>query len=238
MTALSPRSANKRLGAFTVAELLVAVALLSILAVLCVSGIQTLRQRATNMGDINHLRIIGAAFVQYTSENRNELPPVMGTSVIAPNYAHEHLAAAMGMRIDLRDPSVAREQLGVWISPGDRARPPGLSGLRSYSVNFYMGVVNGQTDYRHALRTFDIIAPSQKLYMLPSEGGENSVPAAQARFSDVSYPFRKDSPLQLKIRLNKDNTVPALWVDGHVTILTLKEIEERGAKLIFPKQNP
>ncbi len=229
------RRAPSRWGiiGFTLVELLVVVTVLAVLTLLGL-GVAGSASRSTIItGDVSNLRAIGVALSQYIAEHRNELPPVMGPKV--PNYAQEYLAAQMGMNVSFRDPTIPRARLGVWISPGDKAKPPGLSALRSYSVNYYMVFINGATDGRIARTIFDVKSPASKLYMVPSEGGENSSKDSQARFSEGSYPFVPNSGFSMRLRFDSSGKTAALWVDGHASVLTLEAVRAQGTRLLFPK---
>lgn len=214
-------------------ELLVVIVLVAILTSLSLGVVGSFRASTVITGDLSNLRTIAVALSQYLAENRNELPPVIGPKV--PNYAQEYLAAQMGMEVSFRDPSIPREKLGVWISPGDKAKPPGLSALRSYSVNYYMGSINGVVDSRIARTIFEVNSPSSKLYMVPSEGGENSSRDSQARFSEGTYPFTASSTFSMRLRFGPSGKATVLWMDGHASVLTLEAVGAEGTRLLFPK---
>lgn len=69
MKRLSPYSL-----AFTLLELLIAVSLIAVMALLSFMASGHLRERSASIGCVKNLRQIGIATMQYTTEHRNELP--------------------------------------------------------------------------------------------------------------------------------------------------------------------
>lgn len=62
-------------GAFTLVELLIAIAILVVLMSLALSGVQMARKRADNTKCINNLRQLGIALHLFASDNNGKIPP-------------------------------------------------------------------------------------------------------------------------------------------------------------------
>jgi prepilin-type N-terminal cleavage/methylation domain-containing protein/prepilin-type processing-associated H-X9-DG protein len=71
-------SAGRRNPAFTLIELLTAVAIVSILAALVSTGLVRMRKTASQAGCLNNLRQIGVAWHQYLADNNRTFPEFKG----------------------------------------------------------------------------------------------------------------------------------------------------------------
>ena len=69
--------------AFTMMEIMIVVALIGLLAVLAIPAFMTSRRRAQDTAFINDLRILSAAFTQYTMTS-GDFPPNQGPGVLPP----------------------------------------------------------------------------------------------------------------------------------------------------------
>ncbi len=68
------KRSSRHPSAFSLLELLIAVAIVSIVALLAVSASGYMRQRSQSLKCVQNLRQIGVATTQYAAEHRNELP--------------------------------------------------------------------------------------------------------------------------------------------------------------------
>jgi prepilin-type N-terminal cleavage/methylation domain-containing protein/prepilin-type processing-associated H-X9-DG protein len=77
--------------AFTLVELLVAVAIIAVLAALIAGGLPKIRERGRQAASINNLRQIGAGFFLYAGDNDYRLPGHIETSDKWPRLIHHYL---------------------------------------------------------------------------------------------------------------------------------------------------
>lgn len=221
--------------AFTLIEILVCVAVVAILLALAAGGLGSMQRRSAVAADLNNFRQIGVALTGHLADYNYRMPPVIASG---PKYAQDFLAEQLGMTVSLRDPSVSRRSLGVWISPGDKRRPPYLSALRSYAVNYYGGDIFTLPNDNTLARTYwEINQPSKKLYFLPA-GGNVDDPNAQARFSHVVRPIVESTTGWMEIRFYENDMTPALWMDGHASLISKDFLKANAQGLILPKVAP
>jgi prepilin-type N-terminal cleavage/methylation domain-containing protein len=76
------KSSNKRLGGFTLVEIMIVVAIIALLAVIAVPGFVRARKRSQASRVINDLRLISAAVDQYAVEFNK----LAGTPVDTPDW--------------------------------------------------------------------------------------------------------------------------------------------------------
>lgn len=221
--------------AFTLIEVLVCVALAAILLALAAGGLSTMQRKSAIAGDLNNFRQIGVALTGHLADHNYRLPPVIAAG---PKYAQDFLAEQLGMTVNLHDNTVSRRSLGVWISPGDKRVPPYLSPLRSYAVNYFGGDIYTLPNDTSLARTYwEVNQPSKKLYFLPASGNVDD-PLSQARFSHVVRPINEGAAGWLEIRFYDGDITPALWMDGHASLITKEFLQVNAQGLILPKVAP
>lgn len=93
-----------RLHGFSLVELLVVVAVISILAGLLLSGVTVVRDASKSAGCQNNLRQIGLSVVAYTMQNEDYLPPAYVSVDLAPNYASDNIPGLLITTMDLAYP--------------------------------------------------------------------------------------------------------------------------------------
>jgi len=74
------KSSNKKLGGFTLVEIMIVVAIIALLAAIAVPGFVRARKRSQASRVINDLRLISAAVDQYALENSKLAGSPVGTS--------------------------------------------------------------------------------------------------------------------------------------------------------------
>jgi hypothetical protein len=198
------------------------------------AAFQGMQKKAFIPGDLNNFRQIGSAYMSYLGDNNYAMPPVN-----MPNkYTHDYLAEQMGMTVSLHDSTVSRKALGVWISPGDTRKGIYLSALRSYAVNYYSGdIVNLGDKSQLSIRHAEVNQPSKKIYFLPADG-QNTDTNAQARFSYAVRPILEGASGWMEIRFYEGDVTPALWMDGHASMVSKKYLQDNARALILPKEQP
>lgn len=226
---------------FTLLELLISVMIVAALFALLLSGYQGVKRQAVTTGDLNNLRQIGVALHTYLGENRFKMPPVMAPNtpgISGPTYAQDVLARLVNPSINMRSTNASKAEHGIWISPGDRRKPPYLSPIRSYAVNYYAGEIYTLADSTTANYYHEINTPSRKIYFLPGEGQEAN-PDSQARFSPSTRPIPgDDAPGSTGLRFDESGKAPALWIDGHASIISKAYLRKNAQALLYPKIPP
>ena len=227
---------GKRCGAaraFSLVELLVGCGIVAVLAVILTAGLKAMVRKSYIPGDLNNFRQIAVAYTGFLAENNYRMPPVN-----MPNkYTQDFLEELMDTPVNLHDPKVGRKQLAPWISPGDKRVPPYLSALRSYAVNYYGGEIVDKPTGQQSLKYSEINQPSKKLYFLPADGLMTD-PNSQARFSYIVRPILEGATGWMEIRFYEGNVTPALWMDGHASMISKSYLQKNAEALILPKVAP
>lgn len=227
-------------SAFSLLELMIGIGVIALLIVLLSGGYGYVRRQGLMTGDLNNFRQIAVAYHAYLGENRYRLPPVIGPRQPGDGgayYAQVALARQMGITADLYAARHDRKEVGVWISPGDQRDYPYLSPLRSYAVNYYAGEIYTLKDNTTAYYYHEVNQAARKIYLLPSDGSSTD-PASQARFSPLSAPLIDGSVQTYSIRFYTGDVTPALWMDGHASLVRLDFVRRHAAALIYPKREP
>lgn len=219
--------------AFSLVELLVGCGIVAVLAVILTAGLKAMVKKSYIPGDLNNFRQIAVAYTGFLAENNYRMPPVN-----MPNkYTQDFLEELMDTPVNLHDPKIGRKQLAPWISPGDKRVPPYLSALRSYAVNYYSGEIVNLVSSLQAIKYSDINRPSKKLYFLPADG-QLTDPNAQARFTHLVRPILDGASGWMEIRFYEGNVTPALWMDGHASMVSKSYLQRNAEALVLPKVAP
>lgn len=142
------------LRAFTLVELLVVIAVLSILIALLIPAVSGARDRAIEKKCAVNLRGWGQAFYLYASDHRGFLPHTddrtRSPSPFGAKDAHDHcyvdvLPPLMGERAWRDYPAGQKPAGGFWQCPAARPGPdseysykPSIDGYHSYAMNSYL----------------------------------------------------------------------------------------------------
>lgn len=73
---LSFQNPNRRIAGFTLTEVLVVIAIIAVLAVVAITVSRRAMDSARSANCVSNLRSLGAAALNYTSENNGSLPPI------------------------------------------------------------------------------------------------------------------------------------------------------------------
>jgi prepilin-type N-terminal cleavage/methylation domain-containing protein/prepilin-type processing-associated H-X9-DG protein len=95
---------TSRLQAFTLVELLVVLAIISLLAALLLAGVKVVSDSSKSASCQNNLRQIGLSVVAYTMQNDDCLPPANVNVTLAANYASDNIPGLLITTMDLAYP--------------------------------------------------------------------------------------------------------------------------------------
>jgi len=157
--------------AFTLVELLVVVAILSVLAALLLPVLARTREAAKRTSCLNNLRQIGMAFEMYLLENRETYPAAQDPVSTSPYY---WLWMGRGWRKLIEEYVPRGGESGVFWCPSDpRSEKQYDSTSYAYSMAFY-----------HSPEQINSLSTTQDTYM-------NPLPTILQKASNVLHPTRK-----------------------------------------------
>lgn len=123
---------TKHRTAFTLIELIVVIAIISILAALIFSVLGNSRHRAKAVICTNNLKTIATAFSRYAAERNGEYPPAYNKSAEDPSFAV--WSSALVSAGYIKEPEDRAS--AVFLCPFDPdADEPGAFAFRSYAYN-------------------------------------------------------------------------------------------------------
>lgn len=237
--------------AFTLSELLVALAIAAVLAMVLLGAFSMVAQSGASVRCAGNLRNIGAALAMYVAENRGALPPMSalenpadsGSKVLTGQDA---LAAYLRMEtpFNWRQNTESPSAFSVWICPADRELRPSKVGpslprwkaMNSYLLNYYIGkgVVKadgGNQNRRTVLRITEIANPHEVLYYadgLRADGGQGRMTEELAANAGVAREGADGLRFRHRERLH------GLAVAGNVLSLTAEEVRAQSQKYTVP----
>lgn len=192
-------------AAFTLIEMLVVIAIITLLIAIITPTVNSSLRRARTVAGQSNLRQIGMGFHLYSRENDDRIPFEIGVAG-APERRTWHIAIAPYLqgfsRADL-EAQVGQRPVGVFACPNSRNLTRG-GNYADYGMNIY---VNGsETDqggvYR---RLFEITAPSQVILVGDSQ--------------NCNRPLRPGSEdALLDRRQGRNDSANILYVDGRVSM--------------------
>lgn len=211
-----------RHSAFTLIELLMAVAIVAILATLILAAVGSMRKKAQATECVNNLRQIGVMTAIYAGEHNNEFPaPWNGTALwldrliantrFDGNLSKARLAMAAGKEgtrcpVRLGSDIQYSELFRSRFSPV--ASRDGGEWWFNYGMN-YVYLSTAASGSRIPIRMNSVQLPSQCIYVTDSNIEPGGSPRDINRGWSAAYPYPRH-----------DARANVLWVDGHVTAET------------------
>jgi prepilin-type N-terminal cleavage/methylation domain-containing protein len=227
---LRPGTGAGRSGcrAFTLIELLIVIAIIAILAALLMPALSGAKSKSQRADCANHLQQLGLAVQMYTPDNDGKLPE---NFPLAANTTNTWVAGNM---TDLRDSTnqiLIRQgklfpyanQVPLYRCPADPSRTNGVSRVRSYSMNGWVGsrYMEGtyhQEGYRTFVRDSEIAgAGAARLWMIVDEHEASIDDAWFLVTMDDSKPFASFPATR------HDRGYGLNFADGHVELYKLRD---------------
>jgi prepilin-type N-terminal cleavage/methylation domain-containing protein len=152
----------RRRSAFTLIEILVVVAIISILAALLLPALSSAKARSKQVGCINNLKQLALGFQMYAADNEGRLPE---NTPNAPNGGGTNSWVLGNLKEAAQATNLAfirqsklfpyASQVSAYHCPADLSQAGGVPRVRSYSMNGWMGSRTMETESRPAgYRTF------------------------------------------------------------------------------------
>jgi prepilin-type N-terminal cleavage/methylation domain-containing protein len=175
-------------AAFTLIEILVVIAIITILAALMLPTLSGAKGKAHRVACINHLKQLAAAWHMYSADFGGRLVENWPLRAPLPSQSNSWALGSMTEPYDATNTVLLRKgtlfpyasQTTVFHCPDDPSRSAGHLRVRSYSMNGWMGsrymeTVQNEKGYRTFMRDSEVSAASPAVLWVIADEHENTI---------------------------------------------------------------
>jgi len=228
-------------GAFTLVELLVVIAIITILAGLMLPALAKAKGKSHRINCLSNIKQLSICWASYTQDHNGMLPEsyfahafgaintnawVRGTMDDNPAFGQVDAGVLDSTNVNcLKFGSLwpYNTSAGVYHCPSDKSMTAGISRVRSYSINSWMGGVAlpGEDKYRVFHKETDIVSPAPSQAAVFIDEHEKSINEGWFVI-DMEGRGIFDAPAT-----RHDGTFTLSFADGHVEAWKLKDATSR-----------
>lgn len=200
---------------FTILELLIVVAVITILASLLLPALQKVRGTVRQINCASNLKQCGLALYMYTGDNENYYPSTLsyaGAEYPPQYYLEAYLGGTSKYSIKT---GMSASDAGAFLCPSDRYRIENYYKMAalSYGMNYYCG--NHGSSIPWCKKITACRRPSANLYF--TDGYRPT--AIDVRLTGLQWPLTSTAghgPSDVYMDLRHGNAANILYLDGHV----------------------
>jgi len=222
---------KNKIAKFTILELLIVIAIITILASMLLPALGKARERARSIACMNNLKAVGLGMIDYTDMSNGFFTPTNYTEngnthfwprtlILNQNASYKNFSCPTGIAhssINM-DPFIATV-VNLWKTTAGNQDSLAANGsypavnhmgaypyaYPSYGINFYIKLEQAFKRYKN---------PSQKLMLIDSCDGANKALNRYVGSYACLYFYGGDSRDQMAIIHQKSTNIA--WMDGHV----------------------
>ena len=230
--------ARRPLRGFTLVEILVVIVIIAILAALLLPALGTAKANGQRVSCLNHLKQLAAASQMYIADNEGRLVDNSPEGSPAAQRTNAWVLGDMKLAQEATDQQFIRQgrlfpyanDPALFRCPADTSKSSGVSRVRSYSMNSWMGTRYMETEsgatakgYRAFMRENELaLAGAATLWVVMDEHESTIDDGFFLVTMDDSRPFASFPG-------NRHNNAYVLnFADAHVSAQKMRERDARG----------